>query len=167
MSEGYVYFVACKDPNYRIANPHMKIGHTTNLWNRLGEIQVGSPVALCFMGYIESDNSHKLEHYFHTIFKKDRKHGEWFDVTNAMITRICSYKVLDNHFDEFFLKPEEIASREICFLKAEIEDLKETIARKDKFISEMGNTVQVPPVINRNRMKGMRSFTYKALQDNK
>jgi len=49
MTKGFVYFVACKDPNYRIANPHMKIGHTTNLEGRLSSIQTGSPVALMFI----------------------------------------------------------------------------------------------------------------------
>lgn len=158
MTKGFVYFVACKDPNYRIANPHMKIGHTTNLEGRLSSIQTGSPVALMFMGYIESNEPQKLERYFHKTFQKDRKHGEWFDVTAPMIARICSYKVLENRFDEFFFKPEEIASKEIRLLKAEIEGLKKAIEAKDRFIQENG--IECTPTDNykRNREREWSKF---------
>ena len=138
MGKGYVYFIACKDPNYRVSNPHMKIGWTTDLKGRLSAIQTGSPVELALMGYIESEDPSKLERYFHKLFIKDRKHGEWFDVTPAMITRINSYQIRDNHFPEFFLAPIEVESDKIITLRAEISQLRKVIADRDKAIRDLG-----------------------------
>ena len=161
MTKGYVYFVACKDPNYRIANPHMKIGYTTNLWDRLSSIQTGSPVPLMFMGYIESDEPQTLERYFHKLFQKDRTHREWFDVTEAMITRIKGYSIIDSHFDEFFLKPEENASNEVLMLRDEILQLKEIIKKKDNQIKELIEPISAPAITNHTRKANLRSFAYK------
>lgn len=134
MTSGIVYFIACKDPEYRIKNPHMKIGWTTDLEGRLRGIQTGSPVELDVMGYIKSDDPVKLEKYFHSIFKKDKRHGEWFDVTDAMLTRINCYHVCENRLKEFFLPPSKPESKEVSALKVEIERLKLIIAEKDKII---------------------------------
>jgi hypothetical protein len=163
MVTGYVYFVACKDPNYRIANPHMKIGCTTRLDGRLRAIQTGSPVALMFMGYIESDDPGKLERYFHDLFKKDRKHGEWFDVTKAMITRINCYPVIDNHFEDFFLRSEEIASKEIKTLRDEIALLKAIIAKKDNVINESANPIPISMISKRSKKKNFEKFKHECL----
>jgi len=138
MAKGYVYFIACKDPNYRISNPHMKIGWTTDLRGRLISIQTGSPVELSIMGYIETEEPKKLERYFHTLFKKDRKHGEWFDVNRSMIAKINSYHVYESRLDDFFLEPEEAISKEVAELKAEIEKLRFIIAERDRSIRELG-----------------------------
>ncbi len=160
MAKGYVYFVACKDPDYRIANPHMKIGCTTDLDGRLKSIQTGSPVGLCFMGYIKSDDPIKLERYFHKLFKKDRKHGEWFDVTKAMITRINCYPIIDNHFEEFFLRSEEIASKEIEVLRAEIGSLKAIIVKKDNIIKTLSEQFQVTNISKRSQKRSLEDFKY-------
>lgn len=139
MTKEYVYFVACKDPDYRIANPHMKIGYTTDLEGRLKSIQTGSPVELCFMAYIRSDDAKALERYFHKIFRKDRKHGEWFDVTYAMINKIKCYPLIDSIFDEFFINPNKGSpSPEVQELQMEISKLRKVIEIKDKLLHDKG-----------------------------
>lgn len=153
MTKEYVYFVACKDPNYRIANPHMKIGYTSDLEGRLKGIQTGSPVELCFMAYIRSDNAKALERYFHKLFRKDQKHGEWFDVTVAMINQIKCYPLLDSILDEFFIDPTEGSpSQEVSKLQAEISELRKVIESKDKFLRDKG-IEYTTPVAYHNRNK--------------
>ena len=138
MVSGIVYFVACKDPEYRIKNPHMKIGWTADLKERMHALQTGSPVELAIMGYIETEDPKVLERYFHSLFKKDKRHGEWFDVTDAMLTRICCYPVLENRLHEFFLPPSKKETREILVLRDEIDRLKLVISEKNKIIKDFG-----------------------------
>lgn len=136
MSEGYVYFVACENAQYRLLNPYIKIGYTTNLLGRLKSIQTGSPVKLCFMGYIKSANATVLEQFFHKMFCGDKLYGEWFKVNPSMIVKICSYEVLDNQFSTFFPEIAKKSARELE-LESEIYLLKKVISRKDQELVEV------------------------------
>jgi len=147
---GYVYFVACKEAKYRLDNPYIKIGRTLNLENRLKGLQTGSPVELCFIGYIETDASEQLEKYFHRIFSKDRSYGEWFKVTENMISRICSYDIQNNLFHEFFEFDENQESDEVIKLKAVITSLRKVINSKN---SKIGLLERSPAIGMSNRAK--------------
>ncbi len=57
----------------------IKIGVTTNLPNRVVELQIGSPVLLTVLATIPGDAA--TEHKLHTKFSKHRNHGEWFNAS--------------------------------------------------------------------------------------
>ena len=102
MEKGYVYFVACAEPDCRKVHPFIKIGQTRTLKNRLSTLQTGSPVALKFVGYIKANNPEDLERYFHTNFQKAWLYGEWYRLSDGMIKAIRQYPIIDDKFDEFF-----------------------------------------------------------------
>lgn len=100
--KGYVYFVACAEPECRKAHPFIKIGQTMKMKNRLAVLQIGSPVELKFVGYIKTEDPKALESYFHKTFQRARIYGEWFRVSDGMITTLRHYTIVDDKFDEFF-----------------------------------------------------------------
>ena len=102
MSDGYVYFAACAEPECRKAHPFIKIGQTIKLKNRLATLQIGSPVELKFVGYIHWNEPKRLEHYFHEAFNKAWLYGEWYRLSNDIIKAIRQYDVKEDKFDEFF-----------------------------------------------------------------
>lgn len=102
---GYVYFAACAEPDCRKLHPFIKIGKTKKLENRLAVLQIGSPVELKFVGYIRTENPDGLERYFHTNFQKARIYGEWYRVSEGMISSLRHYHIVDDKFDEFFTEP--------------------------------------------------------------
>jgi hypothetical protein len=102
---GYVYFVACAEPDCRKVHPFIKIGQTMRLAERLAALQTGSPVELCVVGYIKTENPRELESYFHKNFNKARIYGEWFRVSSGMIVAIRHHNIINDKFDEFFTAP--------------------------------------------------------------
>jgi hypothetical protein len=100
--KGYVYFVACAEPDCRKAHPFIKIGQTMKMKNRLAALQIGSPVELKFVGYIKTEDPKALERFFHKTFQRAWIYGEWFRVSDGMITSIRHYRIIDDKFDEFF-----------------------------------------------------------------
>lgn len=100
--QGYVYFVACAEPECRKAHPFIKIGQTIKLKNRLSTLQIGSPVELKFVGFIRWDEPKQLEYYFHQAFNKAWLYGEWYRLSDDIIKAIRQYNVIDDRFDEFF-----------------------------------------------------------------
>ncbi|MCK9571244.1 GIY-YIG nuclease family protein [Candidatus Pacearchaeota archaeon] len=99
---GYVYFVACAEPDCRKVHPFIKIGHTKKLENRLSELQTGSPVELAFVGYIRKEDPRSLERYLHKTFENAWLYGEWYRLSTGMITTLRHYNIVDDRFDEFF-----------------------------------------------------------------
>lgn len=70
LDTGLTYFIQGED-----GGP-IKIGFTTNHpKERLSELQVGSPVRLCFVGFMKGRRELEL----HRRFAHLRLHGEWFD----------------------------------------------------------------------------------------
>ena len=73
----YVYVIECRT---RDDGP-IKIGYTSNLKKRLGDLQVGNPFPLVILGAVayESEKAAaEKEAYYHKKFKRDNMRGEWF-----------------------------------------------------------------------------------------
>ncbi len=74
----YVYIIA---PEGR--RSPVKVGMATDPWERLADLQCGSPVRLRVVEVFGSDDrreSAKLERRFHQAHAAIRLHGEWFDI---------------------------------------------------------------------------------------
>lgn len=99
---GYVYFVACAEPECRKAHPFIKIGKTKKLENRLSALQTGSPVELKFVGHIRTEAPEDLERYLHKTFERAKIYGEWYRISPGMITTLRHYTIVNDLFDEFF-----------------------------------------------------------------
>ena len=140
MNSGYVYFVACKDPEHRISNPYLKIGQTVDLTARLGGLQTSSPVDLHFVAYMKAQDRFVLEKYFHQIFNKDRVRGEWFKFTESMVRLIRTYPLEYDGLDELFVFP-VWSNKELSLMK-EIEQLKHVIRSKDETIRSLGSPIR-------------------------
>ena len=167
MSSGYVYFVACKDPYCRELTPHLKIGYTYDLKTRLRDLQCGSPVELCYMGYIETEHPIELERYLHIIFRKDLKHGEWHDVTRSMIDKIMTYPVQESLFEDFFLGADKPASKEVVLLRSEISMLRDVITKKDAEIIKLKfEDPLAGKMSNRAKKKAIEKFKFECLTQN-
>jgi len=78
---GHVYFL--QDDHNRI-----KIGKTKNLSNRIFGIGLNLPVRPKLFHSIETDNITILERHFHSMFKKYRLNGEWFDIPQEELLKI-------------------------------------------------------------------------------
>lgn len=70
-----VYFV-------KADNGLTKIGRTTNLLDRLSELQTASPCELTLEWFIETDSEKNLEKELHDVFAEKRVRGEWFLLSN-------------------------------------------------------------------------------------
>lgn len=77
-SPGYIYIV------YSIGR--YKIGLSTNPQRRIGEIQSPYPVELICI--IQTDDMLSLERQLHNQFDHARKHGEWFELSDADLDKI-------------------------------------------------------------------------------
>ena len=83
-NNGLVYFIQ-EENNYN----RFKIGYTTNLTERLVQLQTGNPELLVV--YQTIDNvSIKVEHQIQHYFKNNHIRGEWYNVTTEQIESICA-----------------------------------------------------------------------------
>ncbi|QDP52103.1 MAG: hypothetical protein Unbinned706contig1000_47 [Prokaryotic dsDNA virus sp.] len=72
-----VYFIYCGDQQ----NSPVKIGVTSDIDNRISNLQTGNPYVLVCKALIpcsDKEQAYKLESYLHNRFKKKRMNGEWF-----------------------------------------------------------------------------------------
>lgn len=77
----WVYFVQAVPP------PHLiKIGKTCRLKWRLRGLQTMSPVQLRLIGAISAPRGAEL--LLHAMFREERKHGEWFLASEALVAFI-------------------------------------------------------------------------------
>ncbi len=67
----YVYFI-------KASNGLTKIGCTNNINGRLSSLRISSPLPLELYYFIETEYARAAERYFHDLYRKYRKHGEWF-----------------------------------------------------------------------------------------
>ena len=83
-----VYFVKHKgqDP--------IKIGYTSNLKNRMGDLAVSSPHGLDLVGVIKSPEAKELESKIHKRLDAHRLRGEWFNIS------VQEAKDITTEFDE-------------------------------------------------------------------
>lgn len=72
-----VYFIYCGDQQ----NSPVKIGVTSDIDNRISNLQTGNPYVLKCKALIpckDKTQAYNLESYLHHRFKKKRMTGEWF-----------------------------------------------------------------------------------------
>jgi hypothetical protein len=84
----YVYFIQAFGERSLV---RIKIGKSRNPEARLSQLQVGSAVKLKLLGKVKCrDESHacSIEKFAHNIFHKQRKHGEWFNLSAKHIQQI-------------------------------------------------------------------------------
>ena len=77
-----VYFIFAADANL------VKIGHAKNVWRRFQGIRTGSPVALTLLA--TEDGGAVRESKLHIQFSNLRKHGEWFEFTDDLVSYVSS-----------------------------------------------------------------------------
>ena len=67
----------------------IKIGITSNIRKRIKNLQTGNPNKLKVIFTYYVDNAEQLEMELHKKFKRKRKAGEWFDLTDddVMVAR--------------------------------------------------------------------------------
>ena len=76
----YVYIIECRTDESSSSNP-VKIGYTSNIKKRIGELQVGNPsllVLLAAVAYETEQEAAKKEAHYHKMFNRHSIRGEWF-----------------------------------------------------------------------------------------
>jgi len=79
-----IYFIE------NIETKHIKIGFTTDVKNRLGQLQTSSPHELRILTVCEG--SDKMEKELHSKFNDSRIKGEWFNPNKDILEYIKSLK---------------------------------------------------------------------------
>lgn len=77
-----------------------KIGFTTDLIRRLGELQTANPGHMDYIDYFETKWNQKLEFAVHRTFRTNNTKGEWFKLSEEDISKfqgIC--EKLENSYD--------------------------------------------------------------------
>jgi hypothetical protein len=88
---GFVYVIG----NRQIQR--YKIGRSTRLQERFKAIQSHSPILVEIIFSAKVTDSFAVEGLLHKRFKKQRKHGEWFDLSD---TDLESLKIPKKYFRE-------------------------------------------------------------------
>ncbi len=86
----FVYFISAFGEHEL---KRIKIGYSRDPADRLQKLQTGSPVKLEMLGVIKCrDDSHakSIEKLAHNIFHKQRKRGEWFNLSRKHLGQIKS-----------------------------------------------------------------------------
>lgn len=73
--KGVVYFIR--------AGGNVKIGTTQSLSSRISQLQTGCAEPLEVLASVVGDRT--LEAHYHEVFAADRKEGEWFEATPALL----------------------------------------------------------------------------------
>lgn len=81
----WIYFVGSREHGI------VKIGQTGKLRQRMLQLKNGSPVPVQLLAVVLGKPS--LEGFLHDYFKKSRKHGEWFELSEDLIQCIEDIKV--------------------------------------------------------------------------
>jgi hypothetical protein len=80
---GVVYFITSGET--------VKIGYTTHLGKRLGDLKTGSPISMTVMDYVRADKS--IEAALQKALQSERLSGEWFTMSDK--TQDLLYMVSD------------------------------------------------------------------------
>ena len=67
-----------------------KIGATTNILRREGELQLHVPGGIEPIHYLETDDPFGIEAYWHRRFEDRRENGEWFRLTSDDVAAFVS-----------------------------------------------------------------------------
>lgn len=65
-----------------------KIGRTTNVMQRLGTLQTGSPVALALVGAYSVNNAVEVETFLHYKLRQYTLHLEWFELPGHVLQNL-------------------------------------------------------------------------------
>jgi hypothetical protein len=74
-----------------------KIGRSTNVAQRLTQLQMSSPVVLKVVCLLETVCMQQLEQQLHRAFKARRVYGEWFRLSLDDIAEIVQHPLSDKH----------------------------------------------------------------------
>jgi hypothetical protein len=77
-----IYFILAADLNA------LKIGFTTDPWNRLRILQTGCPAKLELLAFVEGGQEDEAR--LHSQFAMLRKHGEWFEFAPTLQTYVAT-----------------------------------------------------------------------------
>jgi hypothetical protein len=83
----------------------IKIGLAEDVKRRLSNLQTGSPDVLVFLGGFPGDEA--IETRVHARFRSQRKHGEWFepsDALNEFIQKRCVRNFQDLEYADFSVR---------------------------------------------------------------
>lgn len=89
-----IYFIE------NIETKHIKIGFTTNVKERLGQLQTSSPHELRVLSICEGDDKYEKE--LHGKFNEFRVRGEWFMPDKELMNHIKSlepYQVINKRYN--------------------------------------------------------------------
>jgi ribosome-binding protein aMBF1 (putative translation factor) len=89
-----IYFIE------NIETKHIKIGFTTNVKHRLGQLQTSSPHELRVLSVCEGDDKYEKE--LHSRFNESRLKGEWFNPDKELLDHIKSlepYQSISKKYD--------------------------------------------------------------------
>lgn len=89
---GYVYFVRNGKSGL------VKIGKAIDLNNRLKSFQTSFGAGVFLSAYIYCQNFSELEKNIHSLFLKQRKNGEWFDLDDSEFYNIESITKVGKYF---------------------------------------------------------------------
>jgi hypothetical protein len=86
MKEGWVYLLAEMGDNLRY-----KIGITKNpVEKRVKQLRTGNSDDIMLIHKYKSENYKKVERMLHRVFRSDRKHLEWFNMTDEQVSTFLS-----------------------------------------------------------------------------
>jgi predicted GIY-YIG superfamily endonuclease len=80
MSKSYVYLL--------LDGMNYKIGITTNMDNRIKELQTGNSRNISVVFYYPINSAQKMEAMLHRKYKKKRVRGEWFNLNQIDVNHI-------------------------------------------------------------------------------
>lgn len=106
--EGYVYLLAEMGDNLRY-----KIGITKNeVEKRVSQLSTGNSDSIMIIHKYKSENYKRIERMLHLIYHKDRKHLEWFNMTDEQVsTFLHNAKKADENIS--FLKEHNVFYKEL------------------------------------------------------
>ena len=80
--EGFVYLI--RGPKNGSEQLY-KIGQTSNIQDRMRNLQTGSPTKLEIVKFIQTDDALTIERKLHNTFKETRIRGEWFALKKSQV----------------------------------------------------------------------------------
>ena len=83
--EGFVYLI--RGPKNGSEQLY-KIGRTSNMQNRMRNLQTGSPTKLEVVKFIQTEDALTTERKLHDAFRETRIRGEWFALKKGQVRAV-------------------------------------------------------------------------------
>jgi hypothetical protein len=113
---GIVYFLECG------GDDAVKVGYTTHLWKRIGDLRTSSAKPLTLMDYVRADK--RVEKALHLALKSERLTGEWFKASDKTLDLLYMVSDFIETFDD---NDEDTDGRDAHVLT--LDELQEVMAR--------------------------------------